>query len=70
MFEKELEKNKQELETIKNSLVAAQVTFANKMINGMGDDIKESLKNPEKPKLHNILKFKIKNFFKKLIKIC
>lgn len=70
MLEKELEKNNQEREAIKNSLLTAQITFANTIKNGMGEDIKKSLKTPEKPKKYKMLFFNIKKVFNKMIKIC
>lgn len=70
MFEKELEKNNQERKAIKDSLITAQIAFANTIKNGMGDDIKRSLKAPEKPKKYKIVFFKFKEIFNKIIKIC
>lgn len=70
MLEKELEKNNQEREAIKNSLLTAQITFANAIKNGMGEDIKKSLKTPEKPKKYKMFFYNIKKIFNKIIKIC
>lgn len=70
MFEKELLKNKQEEEAIKNSLATSKIIFAKQIKNGFGEQIKYELKNPKKPSLFNIFFVGIKNFFKKLINLC
>lgn len=70
MFENELQKNKLEQESIKNSLFASQIAFANTIKHGLGDDIKNHLKNPVKPSKYKAFLFKLKSFFIKLINIC
>ena len=70
MFEKELLKNKQEEEAIKNSLATSKIIFAKQIKNGFGEQIKYELNNPEKPNFFKIFFVGIKNFFKKLINLC
>lgn len=70
MFERELLKNKEVEEDIKNSLIASQQAFANQIKNGYGENIRKELKNPEKPSVITVIVVSIKKIFRKLIEIC
>lgn len=70
MLEKEIEKNKQEQEAIKGSLVSAQIAFANEIKNGLGEQIKENIKNPPKPNKKIAFITIIKKIITKMFKIC
>lgn len=63
MFEEEIQKTKNEREMIQATLLAQQVSFANKMRNGLKDEIIKSLEKPYKPTLWERIKWYLKTIF-------
>lgn len=69
-----MEKNKKneliemevEQKRLEDKTSAYQAEIANELINGLGDEIKRTLNNPVKITKVQILKLKIKDFFKRI----